>query len=153
LDIVTWSLTQVNDNEYVVGFGNKLVVYDHNGIASSTRLDGSRSMIDRLWRTSMIPRLATAAMFVLASHATMASDFPSFQIERICRAAPRLLATDPDPYPRCTNDERGARAQLEQQWARFRPDHRQLCVRETMLDGTPSYVEVLTCLEMYAARR
>ena len=101
----------------------------------------------------MIPRLATAVMLLLATHTTMASDFPHFQLERICRAAPRLLATDPDPYARCMTDERGARSQLEQQWARSHPEHRELCVRETNLDGTPSYVEVLTCLEMYASRR
>jgi hypothetical protein len=100
----------------------------------------------------MILRLTMAFMLMLATRAAEASEFPRFQLEAICRAAPRLLAQDPDPYQGCMKDERGARSELEQRWASFDLHHRQLCVRETSLDGTPSYVEVLTCLEMYAPK-
>jgi hypothetical protein len=93
----------------------------------------------------------SAALLLLAAHGVLASEVPRLNIEAGCRAAPRLLAQDPNPYDQCMKDERAARSELENKWAGYAPEHRQLCVRETSLDGMPSYVEVLTCLQMYAA--
>ena len=45
---------------------------------------------------------------------------------------------------------RSARAELQRQWAQFDPVNRTSCVEETGLGGYPSYVEVLTCLQMYS---
>jgi hypothetical protein len=48
----------------------------------------------------------------------------------------------------CLADERGARNELEKQWAQFSPALRQRCVATTETGGHPSYVEVLVCLQM-----
>jgi hypothetical protein len=44
-------------------------------------------------------------------------------------------------------DEATARDQLQPQWAEFSPRDKTVCLRETGIDGTPSYVELLR-LEM-----
>ena len=72
----------------------------------------------------------------------------AFDIEATCRAAPRLLPTDPNPYPSCVRDETEARSQLERQWASFNVRQREECVRASSIQGTPSFVDVLTCLQM-----
>jgi hypothetical protein len=61
-----------------------------------------------------------------------------------------LLPEDGDSYATCMRDEHAAEADLKRQWASFSPDHRRTCVEETGVGGSPSYVEVLTCMQMYA---
>jgi hypothetical protein len=45
-------------------------------------------------------------------------------------------------------DENVARDKLEQEWSQFSPAQRTECVRLVTLGGGPSYVELLTCLEL-----
>src|SRR5215207_9894751 len=90
-------------------------------------------------------------LVLLTSYVAFASELPRLDVELSCRAAPRLLPQDPNPYEQCMRDENAARSELEQRWAGFSPEHRKLCLEEASEDGTPSYVEALTCLEMYAA--
>jgi hypothetical protein len=94
--------------------------------------------------------LRIALLLLLTSPAALAAEIPRLAIEATCRAAPRLEAGDPDPYQSCMRDEQAARSELEQQWASFNPQHRETCVEQTRVGGSPSYVDVLTCLQMYA---
>ena len=48
----------------------------------------------------------------------------------------------------CNQDEETARAALGKVWAQYTTAQRRDCVQLTSLGGPPSYVEVLTCLEM-----
>ena len=48
----------------------------------------------------------------------------------------------------CKQDEETARATLGKVWAQYTTAQRRDCVQLTSLGGPPSYVEVLTCLEM-----
>ena len=48
----------------------------------------------------------------------------------------------------CNQDEETARATLGKVWAQYTTAQRRDCVQLTSLGGPPSYVEVLTCLEM-----
>jgi hypothetical protein len=58
-------------------------------------------------------RIAGVLVLLFAGTADSADEFPRFDIEAICRAAPRLEPTDPNPYPSCVRDETEARSQLE----------------------------------------
>jgi hypothetical protein len=83
-----------------------------------------------------------------------ASDIPHFNIEATCRAAPSLQGGIQNPYQSCLQEEKSARAQLEKVWTTHTTQQRTLCVSvEGVGGGSPSYVELLTCLEMYAANR
>jgi hypothetical protein len=97
-------------------------------------------------------RLALSSCFALLITGNVsASELPHFNIEATCRAAPSLQGGIQDPFPSCVSDEENARAQLQEIWKTYNAQHRTECVNLTRLDDSPSYVEVLTCLQMYAA--
>jgi hypothetical protein len=74
----------------------------------------------------------------------IADSVPKFDIARECRSEGGAKAV----LDRCTADEADARDQLQPQWIQFGAQDKAVCIRETSTDGTPSYVELLTCLEM-----
>ncbi len=74
----------------------------------------------------------------------VADTVPNFDIVRECRSEGGSTAT----LERCAADEAAARDQLQPQWTQFSPRDKTVCLRETSMDSTPSYVELLTCLEM-----
>ncbi len=55
-------------------------------------------------------------------------------------------ATD---YKVCLEDENQARDELQRGWSKYPAKYRQQCVSETRVSGSPSYVEVLTCIQMF----
>jgi hypothetical protein len=69
---------------------------------------------------------------------------PKFDIARECGSEGGSTAT----LERCAADEAAARDQLQPQRIQFGPRDKTVCISETSMDGTPSYVELLTCLEM-----
>jgi len=48
----------------------------------------------------------------------------------------------------CLRKEREAQEQLRQKWATFRASDRSYCTKLASLGGVPSYVELLTCLDV-----
>jgi hypothetical protein len=78
-------------------------------------------------------------------HPTLVADSPpKFDIARECRSEG---GSNP-VQERCTVDEKRALDQLQHEWMQFSPSARTQCNSETTTDGTASYVEFLTCLEM-----
>jgi hypothetical protein len=77
-----------------------------------------------------------------------AQQLPRFDVEATCRAAPRLLAADANPYEGCMQDERDAERQLQGMWRGAAAAHRETCAGEAQIGGSPSYVDMLTCLQM-----
>ena len=98
----------------------------------------------------MIQVLAAVILLMLSIGASAAQQLPHFDIEATCRAAHPLGPEDRDPYEGCMKDEGVARSELQRQWARFEAGNRDLCAEETRVGGYPSYVEVLTCLQMFS---
>lgn len=83
-----------------------------------------------------------------ASQLVMVSDVPTLNFEPSCRAvaaAPEGQVRNPDA---CFGQERRARAELEQQWDQFSSRDRARCLQLSRLGGFPSYVELLTCLQI-----
>jgi hypothetical protein len=75
---------------------------------------------------------------------TVADNVPKFDIARECRSEGGSQVT----LERCAADEAKARDQLQPEWIQFSPHDKAVCISETSMDGTPSYVELLICLEM-----
>jgi hypothetical protein len=98
----------------------------------------------------MIQFLAAVILLMLSVGASAAQQLLHFDIEATCRAAHPLGPEDRDPYEGCMKDEGVARSELQRQWARFEAGNRDLCAEETRVGGYPSYVEVLTCLQMFS---
>lgn len=94
--------------------------------------------------------LAYALSFgALWGFAAAAQQLPRFDIQASCRSAQALTVEDRDPVQGCMRDEAEAERQLQAIWGGAAATHRETCAAQARLVGSPSYVEVLTCLQMY----
>src|SRR3954468_18322771 len=100
------------------------------------------------WKPQWIALGAVRVGFGVGASAASHSTAPG--VLATCREAQPLGPEDRDPYQGCIRDEGQARAELQRQWAQFDPANRTSCVEETGIGGYPSYVEVMTCLQMYS---
>jgi hypothetical protein len=93
---------------------------------------------------------------VLASSLTssqillVADRVPDLNIEPSCHAAAAAVIGNRNEET-CKRDENDARGKLEQEWGQFSAVQQTHCVNLSTLGGPPSYVELLTCLEMAKA--
>ncbi|MGB6349964.1 MAG: hypothetical protein WBG10_08030 [Pseudolabrys sp.] len=92
---------------------------------------------------ALLPVLLTASQVVLA-----ADTIPKFNVELTCRAAAEASTNPGRGSGDCQRDETDAQGKLQQEWAQYTSTQRADCVRFAGLDRAPSYVELLTCLEM-----
>ena len=91
-------------------------------------------------------------MIVLSSQmvVAVADGVPKFDIARSCKldvAATTGLSVD-QSMKSCVNDEQKAKRQLASQWSKFPAPGRASCISQESIGGTPSYVSLLTCLQM-----
>ncbi len=89
--------------------------------------------------------IVAATLGTIAS--ARAADVPTLDINPTCRPLGDNLAF-PIDTDRCLRTERAARDQLEQQWTQYAAADRALCTQTAQMGGLPSYVELITCLEM-----
>jgi len=83
---------------------------------------------------------------VIGSPALVAiADVPVYDVAPSCRAAVTVM---PGSFEACMKDEQSARAQLAATWDRFAGPQRANCVQTENTGGSPSYVELLTCMQM-----
>jgi hypothetical protein len=99
-------------------------------------------------RTSIFVAAFVAALSnaPLAAHA--ADPFPNFDIAKNCKAEVAENSGIGETLESCTHDEEQARQELMPQWDHYTREDTGACIRGTSLDGTPSYVELQTCLEI-----
>jgi hypothetical protein len=76
-----------------------------------------------------------------------ADEIPKFDVGANCRAA-AARARNSDYVAVCLQEERDARAKIEQSWSQFKPPDKQHCVQLSRLGGQPTFTELLTCLEL-----
>ena len=73
---------------------------------------------------------------------------PALDVKSSCSDAQKFSSDNgKSAFKGCMQDESNARTELAKRWATFRPRDRQDCVEQGRTPS-PSYVEVLTCLEM-----
>ena len=89
--------------------------------------------------TALVAALSNAPHLVSA-----ADNVPKFDIARECRSEGGSKAVQ----EKCAKDEAAARDQVQPLWVQSSAADKASCVQETRGDGTPSYVELLTYLEM-----
>ena len=92
--------------------------------------------------------LAALVLGSLGGLPATAQEIPRFDIEKICRSAQALTEEDRNPVQTCMKDEADAERQLRAIWRSADSAHRATCAAETRIGGSPSYVDVLTCLEL-----
>jgi hypothetical protein len=93
--------------------------------------------------------LLSPSLLLLGTQLVLAADeVPRLDYEATCRGAQPLTAEDRRPFQNCINDQTQARSQLERQWDSFPASAKSRCTQEATLGGSPSYVELLTCLQI-----
>ena len=92
---------------------------------------------------SWLPVILASSQLVL-----VAQEVPQLNYETSCRSSAARAISSDRTAEACLRDERQARAKLEQTWSQFSAGEQERCVRLTHLGGQPSYVELLTCLEI-----
>ena len=92
---------------------------------------------------ALFPIILTATQIVLA-----ADSVPKFDVERTCRAAVGGTGVPGRDSAECQRDEQDARSKLEKDWTQYSASQRSQCDGLVTTGGAPSYVELLTCLEM-----
>jgi hypothetical protein len=91
---------------------------------------------------ALFPIVLTATQIVLA-----ADSVPKFDVERTCRAA-EVTGLPGRDSAACQRDEQDARSKLEKDWSQYGAAQRNECDGLVTKGGAPSYVELLTCLEL-----
>ena len=77
-----------------------------------------------------------------------ANEVPRFDVRPSCRAGANSAISMAKDANTCVKNETAAHDQLAKGWATFAPADRVRCADMTRLGGPPSYVELLTCLEI-----
>lgn len=93
--------------------------------------------------------LAILMLSVLPAAARARADkMPKLDVESSCREAKIYGMTNPEEtFKNCMLDEEDARKQLEQHWSHYKPATKRNCLAAGA-QPSPSYVELLTCIEV-----
>ena len=95
---------------------------------------------------------ALLPVVLTVSHLVLAADVPRLDVEPSCRAAADARARPSGRTAEaCLRDEQQARTDLQKEWDTYAAADRARCVRLVNQGGAPSYVEMLTCLQIAKA--
>ena len=103
-------------------------------------------------RTSIFMAALAAAVLTFPPAVHAADSLPKFDIAKNCKAEVGEYSGIGETLESCTHDEQQAMQELQPQWDHYKREDKTACVREAGLDGSPSYVELQTCLEIADAR-
>jgi hypothetical protein len=91
--------------------------------------------------------IAPAVMAIGSMLTVSAADMPSLDTRPACAGAAQEISVT-RTVEICERSEQQARDSLAAQWNTFPSADRATCTAETKIGGFPSYVQVLTCLEL-----
>ena len=92
---------------------------------------------------------AILPILVASAHLLLASDqVPQLDVKPSCRAAANAGVTLDRSEASCERSEMEARDKLQQDWSQYTAEQQGHCVRLSSAGGSPSYIELLTCLEI-----
>jgi hypothetical protein len=97
---------------------------------------------------AILPILVTGVHLLLVS-----DQVPELNITPSCRAAAGAAIALNRSAENCERSEIEARDKLQQQWSDYTNEQQGHCVRLSSLGGSPSYIELLTCLEIDKASK
>ncbi len=92
--------------------------------------------------------VATALATAAGAGGACAAGPPNLDVSQSCNAATFGAISASRDKQACLEDERAAKDQLTKEWSRFAQDVKTSCIGMNNTGGPPSYVELLTCLEV-----
>ena len=97
----------------------------------------------------MLDMMPFAALALGTNLVMVAADrVPKLNVEPSCKTAGVEGMALGRTTQSCLNDENGARDQLVKDWSTFSASDKSHCLSMVSTGGSPSYVELLSCLEM-----
>jgi hypothetical protein len=98
--------------------------------------------------------MVTFAMLLAGTNLVInvADAIPRFDVAKTCKAAIEL-AGQGRTVESCVAGEDKARKEIEKDWATFPAAERNQCIQTAAKGGSPSYVEIIVCLEMFRDSR
>ncbi len=93
------------------------------------------------------PWLLSAPALLVALTAMAADGPPKLDVETSCQAAAQS-GVNGRSHDACMTEENDARSALAQHWAQYSAVQQSRCTELVRMGGPPSYVELLTCLDM-----
>lgn len=100
----------------------------------------------------MTTRLLLAALGLAAVATSALADDgpPKLDVESTCRSAQRaqVSISDNASLEGCLRSERSAQDELKKNWGKFPGAAKTQCSQQFKAGGSPSYVELVTCLEL-----
>ncbi|MCJ2014003.1 hypothetical protein [Methylobacterium sp. J-076] len=97
---------------------------------------------------SLLP--GAALLLGLAAGQAVADTVPDLDVEKTCRSAQTADSgvSDRASYDGCLRSERDAKRQAAEHWGSYSPAAKRQCEAQFKAGGYPSYVEMITCLEL-----
>ncbi|MCJ2045787.1 hypothetical protein MKK58_14795 [Methylobacterium sp. J-078] len=88
------------------------------------------------------------ALLLLGAAAQAESGPPQLDINRTCQSAASASVSDNASQEGCLRSERASRDEVKRRWGEFSPAAKRQCEKQFEAGGFPSYVEMVTCLEL-----
>ncbi|SFL18828.1 hypothetical protein [Methylobacterium pseudosasicola] len=90
------------------------------------------------------------ALLALASGSARADTVPKLDVETTCKSAQvaNTSISDQANYDGCLRSEREAKREAESHWGTYTSAAKRQCESQFKAGGYPSYVEMVTCLEL-----
>ena len=87
-----------------------------------------------------------ASLLVGSQLLIVADSVPIFDVKKSCQGVEVVFAGRNSDS--CIRSEEATRGQLKENWGEFSAKDKVECVGATKIGGTPTYTELITCLEM-----
>jgi hypothetical protein len=98
---------------------------------------------------SALNTIAVAALLLeLDVAVAVADDPPKLDMTTTCAAAAQYSISAGRDKEACLGDETTAQGTLAQNWSKYNADDKNQCVGTVKTGGPPSYVELLSCIEI-----
>jgi hypothetical protein len=98
---------------------------------------------------SALNTIAVAALLLeLDIAVAVADDPPKLDVTITCAAAAQYSISAGRDKEACLGDESTAQTTLAQNWSKYNVEDRSQCVGTVKTGGPPSYVELLSCIEI-----
>ena len=91
-----------------------------------------------------VPLMALGASLVMFT----AEQLPNFDLKASCSSVAKLGLSVSQTPDACIKDEEEAKRELKEKWNTYPVADRERCVKTTEIGGTPSYVEIIVCLQI-----
>lgn len=98
----------------------------------------------------LAPPLALALTLGLLAGSALADAVPDLDVEKTCRSAQIAGSgvSDKASYDGCLRSENDARREAQNHWGSYSEPAKRQCEAQFKAGGYPSYVEMVTCLEL-----